>query len=520
MTTDASQHAFYCPVHQVRFHANGDAAIQCEHSSHAIGYGFPHESAWTYCCDCGTFWPSESVNHGPHAECLVCERTIAKRYLCHSCQVISVESTALVRRRAYSIDGVGVRPGCPGCGSTATGKSLEHTCPELGISFLTARDACLFCELQLVTSTVAAQQSKMCTSCAAELVAPYKFCKRCGKAQPESDPEIQSSNTDEVVIDDPAPSDDVESTEDPDNTESEWAETSPWDYSVYQSPAKRRTPWIIGGAVVLLSLTILLTVILMNSNRPLRTAESPAPVVPEAQVNTPPGMVYIEGGEFVMGSDSGDEYERPAHSVKLAPFYIDVTEVTCEAYRNFIVATGHQPPRNWTNGTYPSGAARHPVTGVDWQDARAYADWANKRLPTEEEWEFVARGGLGAAYPWGKEWQANYANAGNSAASGLVDVGSYPKGKTRAGVMDIIGNAWEWTASDVVAYPGGRFSSPLPKDVKIIRGGSWQESEKQATTTYRGFLRETGADDYSATGFRCVKDIAPSPSTKQQVPSR
>ncbi len=524
MTTDASQRAFYCPVHQVRFYANGDAAIQCEHSSHSIGYGFPQDSTWTYCCDCATFWPSESVNHGPHTECLVCERTIAKRYLCHSCRVISVESSALIRKRAYSIDGVGVRPGCPGCGSAAAGKSLEHNCAELGISFLTARAECLFCELELVTSTAASQTSKVCASCAAELVAPYRFCKRCGKAQPESDPAIPSSNTDGLLIEDPTLSFDVESGEDPDNTESGSSESSPWDYSIYETPPKRRTPWIIGGAAVVLSVSILLVVVLLNSNRsnrPVRTSNTPAPVVPEAQTSTPPGMVYIAGGEFVMGNDSGDEYERPAHKVQLAPFYVDVNEVTCEAYRSFIAATGHQPPRNWTNGMYPSGSTRRPVTGVDWRDAKAYADWANKRLPTEEEWEFVARGGLGAAYPWGNEWQLNYANAGNSAAPGLLDVGSFPRGKTRAGVMDIIGNAWEWTASDVVVYPGGRFSSPLPRDVKIIRGGSWQESEKQATTTYRGFLRATGAEDYSATGFRCVKDIpAPNASNTQQVSSR
>jgi formylglycine-generating enzyme required for sulfatase activity len=72
--------------------------------------------------------------------------------------------------------------------------------------------------------------------------------------------------------------------------------------------------------------------------------------------------------------------------------------------------------------------------------------------------------------------------------------------------MDLIGNAWEWTSSDVVPYPGGHFSEAPPEGVKIIRGGSWQGNKQQATSTYRGFLQTSGAKDYSATGFRCVKD--------------
>src|SRR6185369_1860609 len=141
-----------------------------------------------------------------------------------------------------------------------------------------------------------------------------------------------------------------------------------------------------------------------------------------------------------------------------------------------------------------TSAARQPVTGIDWNDAKAYADWANKRLPTEEEWEFAARGALGATYPWGNEWRPNAANAGDSSAQRLKDVASYPNGKTRAGVMDLIGNAWEWTSSDVVVYPGGSLSSPIPHNVRVIRGGSWREPNQQATGTYRGYLHMTNAE--------------------------
>jgi iron(II)-dependent oxidoreductase len=502
MTGDANHRAFYCPVHRVRFHANGDAAIQCEQSSHAIGFGFPDQSAWTYCCDCATFWPTESSSHSSQTDCLVCERQIARRYLCNICQVVSIESTALVRRKAHSIDDTGVRPVCPGCGSAPAESSLEHHCPELGVSFLTARSSCLFCGLELNAAEI--RHEPVCIDCGAELIAPYRFCRRCGKAQSEPEPATLRDDTEAYEFN--------EELDDTDPGEaSAVSSVSSWDYSPPAAPVRSRTPWLIGGIAGLLSVILLAAVILINTNKNARDSGQTGPVVSEAPPSAPPGMVYIAGGEFTMGTDTGDEYERPAHKVAVAPFFIDITEVTCEAYLKFILATGHRRPRGWANGTYPSGAAKRPVTGIDWNDAMAYAGWARNRLPTEEEWEFVARNAVGAVYPWGNDWRPNFANAGNSSAHKLVDVGSYPNGKTPAGVMDLIGNAWEWTSSDVRVYPGGHLTSPAPKDVKIIRGGSWQETEKQATTTYRGFLRMTGADDYSATGFRCVKDVEPAP---------
>jgi len=177
----------------------------------------------------------------------------------------------------------------------------------------------------------------------------------------------------------------------------------------------------------------------------------------------------------------------------------------------FATQEHHRLPPGWTNGSFPPGSAKQPVTGIDWYDATAYAKWAGKRLPTEEEWEYAARGTSEGRYTWGNDWKPNAANAGDSSAKRLTDVGSYPNGKTPTGVMDMIGNAWEWTASDLATYPNGHFSSPVPKAMKVIRGGSWQESKQQATTTYRGFLEMSGAEDYSATGFRCARDAAPSP---------
>jgi len=218
-------------------------------------------------------------------------------------------------------------------------------------------------------------------------------------------------------------------------------------------------------------------------------------------------MVPIPGGEFTMGSESGDEYERPAHKVTVKPFLIDINEVTCQEYEAFIKATGHKPPQGWVNGAYPHGGAHWPVTGVDWYDATAYANWAGKRLPTEEEWELAARGTDKRIYPWGNDWRGNAANAGEGNQGHVVDVGSYTAGKSPSGALDMIGNAWEWTSSDLKAYPGGHTSDQTPGELKVIRGGYWGSSAPKATTTFRrGWDARDAQLGYKNTGFRCAKD--------------
>lgn len=506
MTTDGnSLAAFYCPVHQVRFHAAPAEAIECDQASHAVGYGFPNGSVWTYCCACATFSPLEPAGHYSQlTECPVCEREVAKRCLCYACQVLTIETVVQIHRKVYSIDTNGVTPGCPGCGSPPVQTVLQHDCPELGISFLSARRSCLYCELTIAGGDVQADNetnAPLCNSCGIELVAPFRFCKKCGTAQAQTE-----TNVDQYVDEDPTEDDffDEEPFDDPIDepvAESEPTYTS-WDYSPAPVPTKRRTPYLIGGAATLISVAILIAVAVTSPKPP---PLPPKPNTPEA----PPGMVYIAGGDFMMGSNNGDEFERPAHRVTVAPFFMDVTEVTCDDYLNFLARTGGKSPRTWTAQTCQQGAGHQPVTGVDWNQAKEYADWARKRLPTEEEWEFAARGVQGATYPWGNEWRSNAANAGDSSAHRLMDVGSYPNGKSSAGVMDLLGNAWEWTASDVVVYPGGGLSSSIPEGVKVVRGGSWQAARQAISTTYRGYLHITNAKDYSATGFRCVKNIGP-----------
>jgi serine/threonine-protein kinase len=223
---------------------------------------------------------------------------------------------------------------------------------------------------------------------------------------------------------------------------------------------------------------------------------------------SPTGMVYVPGGEFVMGRNDGNDYERPAHRVAVKPFFIDAHEVTNEEYQNFVQATNYRPPLTWRNGTYPAGAAQKPVTGVTWDDANNYARWATKRLPTEEEWELAARGLDNRLYPWGAQWQQGMANA-NGAVTGFSDAGAF-KGKSPYGALDMVGNAWEWTASTLAAYPGGRLpKQKMAGELKVIRGGSYESDPTSATTTFRQGYPATG-QKYLNTGFRCVRNISPS----------
>lgn len=292
-----------------------------------------------------------------------------------------------------------------------------------------------------------------------------------------------------------------------------------WDLpAMFTVPQSRSNPrvWLVGLLVVVV---IGVIVAVISTRERVSTGvnadiqPTPTPVGPIV----PAGMVRIPGGEFSMGSDrpNADQQEKPVHKVTVTAFYIDATEVTCEDYQKFVKATGRKAPAKWLDGSCPSGDVRKPVTGVDWYDASAYAKWANKRLPTEEEWEFAARGTDGRRYPWGRDWRSDAANAGNSTGGQLADVGSYPAGKGPFGTMDMIGNAWEWTASEWQGYPGG----PIPPDasnrLRVIRGGYWGSSAAKATTTFRrGWDARGASQGYQNTGFRCAADLKAQTSKK------
>ena len=233
-------------------------------------------------------------------------------------------------------------------------------------------------------------------------------------------------------------------------------------------------------------------------------AEPPPVETVAATPAAPAGMVYVPGGDYLMGSDEGDELSRPAHFISVRPFFIDRTEVTNQAYREFIDATGYDSPPTWKDGALQPGDEEMPVTGVTWYDAAAYAAWAGKRLPTEAEWEFAARGTEGRKYPWGNDWEPGSANVDNT-SNALRRVG---EGRSNPlGIFDLAGNAWEWTASDARSYPGGKEFPQSRLRLKIIRGGNFKSNSESSSSIFRGYYGASGEKDYGSTSFRCVKDI-------------
>lgn len=309
----------------------------------------------------------------------------------------------------------------------------------------------------------------------------------------------------------------------------------------------------------------------------------------------PTGMVIISGGKFQMGTNDEESYapERPAHPMHVKNFYIDVTEVTNREYEKFVSATSYKtiaerkpiweelkkqlppgapkpddsllipgssvfvlprtavntddasqwwvwtPGANWRNPEGPqssiSSRMDYPVVHVAYEDAVNFCKWAKKRLPTEAEWEFAARGGLqGTRYAWGNELYPNgkfmantfqgsfpHADAKKDGFNQLAPVGQFPK--NGFGLHDMIGNAWEWVGDwyndklymERIMKKGGAKSPPKCHDStdpraqkRVIKGGSYLCSEEYCTnyrpSARRGTAFDTGMSHIS---FRCVKDI-------------
>jgi sulfatase modifying factor 1 len=218
-------------------------------------------------------------------------------------------------------------------------------------------------------------------------------------------------------------------------------------------------------------------------------------------------MVPIPAGEFQMGSNDGEPDEQPAHTIYLDAFYMDMYEVTNALYRKFMDATGHEAPRYWNDPK--CNAPDQPVVGVTWHDARAYCDWAGKRLPTEAEWEKAARGGLaGKTYPWGdNEDTAAPGAGGNEGVSGAFPVGSFaPNGY---GLYDMARNAWEWCADwygedYYPKSPGRNPKGPDSGENRVLRGGSWFAGiSTPLPVSYRYSYNPEHASNLI--GFRCVE---------------
>lgn len=218
-------------------------------------------------------------------------------------------------------------------------------------------------------------------------------------------------------------------------------------------------------------------------------------------------MVLIPAGRFVYGiaPRQRDSLLRAlgtprlaifdlefARVVKTLPaFYIDQFEVTNRQYRAFVKATGHRPPGGWRSRLL--NADDQPVVGVGWPDAMAYARWAGKRLPTEEEWEKAARGADGRFWPWGNAPVSTRYNGKAQGNFAPVVVGSFPAGASPYGVMDMAGNVYEMTT--------GAWGSS-----RAMRGGSYLNAGAYTRTMFRWSSEDT-TNGASWLGFRCVGNV-------------
>jgi formylglycine-generating enzyme required for sulfatase activity len=218
------------------------------------------------------------------------------------------------------------------------------------------------------------------------------------------------------------------------------------------------------------------------------------------------GMCAIPAGTFQMGAMNGLLNEQPVHAVTLAAFELDEFEVTVSQYAACVAAGGCT-----ATGTFSycnagiSGRDNHPINCVDWEQATAYCAWAGKRLPTEEEWEYAARGTDGREYPWGNAAPGNQLcwSGGGTTQLRTCAVGSYPSGKSPFGGQDMSGNVWEWVsglyASDYSSQPTG--------SARVYRGGGWSSNAASLVRSANRGNSYSFATSwlYSHRGFRCAR---------------
>jgi len=229
-----------------------------------------------------------------------------------------------------------------------------------------------------------------------------------------------------------------------------------------------------------------------------------------------PKMVRIPAGKFLMGTDrralerAGVEWrdwmadEQPQHTLYLPEYYLAETPVTNAQYLAFVQATGQAAPYLWKNNRPPDGKEDHPVNYLAWRDALAYCRWLAEitgrpyRLPTEAEWEKGARGTDGRIWPWGNGWDASRCNTHEGGKGDTTPVGAYPQGASPYGLLDMVGNVWEWTRSlwgkewdkPAFKYPydprDGRENLDADDSVRrVLRGGSFDYSRRDARCAVR-----------------------------------
>lgn len=231
-------------------------------------------------------------------------------------------------------------------------------------------------------------------------------------------------------------------------------------------------------------------------------------------------MVSIPGNTFIMGRDPGIDpnfdrpirtNETPANEVTVASFSISKYEVTNAQYAVFVKETGHRSPAGWNGSSFPKGADDLPVTSVTWTDAVEFCKWLSKkegreyRLPTEEEWEFAARGPDSNLFPWGPTFEPNRANSKELGETLLsVKSDSMKRDSSPFGVIGMAGNVSEWTSSDYKAYRGNTTDRPRAAGNKVMRGGNYKSDNWVTPATFRFDV----SPDFSSgeSGFRVARD--------------
>jgi formylglycine-generating enzyme required for sulfatase activity len=230
---------------------------------------------------------------------------------------------------------------------------------------------------------------------------------------------------------------------------------------------------------------------------------------------------FVVEGVMIEKSDGVDvQYpweEKPGlkhrHTLQIHTFYIDRTPVTCAQFKRFLEATLYHPKdahnflRDWKGGAFPEGWDQKPVTWVSLEDARAYAKWAGKRLPHEWEWQYAAQGNDGRLYPWGndKDTQRTPPFETGREQRPPTDVDAYPQGASPFGVLDLVGNVWQWT---------DEFQDPHTR-AAVLKGGSYYRPDKsgwyfpqarQLNQHGKYLLLAPSIDRSASIGFRCVVD--------------
>jgi formylglycine-generating enzyme required for sulfatase activity len=266
-------------------------------------------------------------------------------------------------------------------------------------------------------------------------------------------------------------------------------------------------------------------------------------------------MVYVPGGDFLMGSQSDDplafEDETPQRAVLLEAFWINETEITNREYADFLSAFGNQEEggvlwlgigadhvqvdQSRNEFIARDGFEDYPVVGVSWYGAQAYCAWLGGRLPTEAEWEKAARGTEAYPYPWGADaptgsllniadvnLAADYADYGiNDGFAGLAPVGTYPEGASPYGALDMAGNVWEWVSdwygSEAYATTPAQDPIGVAEGVlKVARGGSYLEHTDFSRTAYRAAFPP--AAPRADLGFRCITQSGPAGTSTREAP--